>query len=662
MARVWGGVRLGVKTLGAVYLALWVSFEALIPMAGSAGLTAAICSLPEAGAVFAKSYARLVGTVVAGVATIALYWIFPQAPWLFAGGLAIWLGLSCYVGGKIKYFGTYAAILSGFTVAIIVSNTPNPEVAMRIAGERVSVVIVGILAVAFLWGVLHIRKGIEAFFPTFHAWNDRIIAQLTQAIDHPEAYDHVATMRAWAEDIEAMHQSLCYEGAEDPEVALHASSIRCGLNENFAAMADITARLQALSLFVKATPVYRDIFQETSQGVLAAFKARWDETDAQTNARFEQLQQQLVKPFAAQSNADILMRARLSSAVDAARRVINSMNRIRRGRETIVEEDIRPLGQATTMGQNAYNAFVIGFTFFIAWGIYIVNEWTLGGPLFVVNTIALMMMTVTNEDPVALAKMMVFSAVGCALPSLIASQVLMPLGSGFPWLILSLSLIVIPCSILRVFPKTAAVGTTFMMLSLILSSPQNQMDYNLQTFLNNMLGLGSAIVLCTASALIFYPIRNRDKARAIERQGLQNFSQLKSRMKYDRFVFWEDQQQERIAMIDRIGSLKGTVVAQESIDALLVMMRLARCLRRQGEYLDSVQLAPAVRKLVDQAEWFWSRQVSSSERFQALLAKLVDALKEEGSRQPAHQLELIAASEEWHDIASNNQRLCALIC
>ena len=58
LARVRAGLKLGLLTMLAFGLALFTSFEALIDMAGLAGMCACILSLPDSGAVFAKSYAR----------------------------------------------------------------------------------------------------------------------------------------------------------------------------------------------------------------------------------------------------------------------------------------------------------------------------------------------------------------------------------------------------------------------------------------------------------------------------------------------------------------------------------------------------------------------------------------------------------------------------
>jgi len=661
MARLWAGLKFGLVTLTTFSLALFVGFEALIDSAGLAGMSAAVLSQPNAGAVFAKSYARLFGTISGGVACVALFWIFPQAPWLFAAGLAIWMGVCAYWGGKLKYFASYASILGGYTAAIVAMDTNNPEVAMVTAGNRISVIVIGILAVAFVFGLMHVRRGFKTYLPPLLEMNDRIIVQAQQAVNHPETYDHVATMRQWAADIEAMHQSLEYAGAEDPEVALHARSIRCGLNELFADVADFNIRLKELGLLLKDSPE-RAFADEINDGLLAAFHARLQETDAQADQRMVTLRQRVLDYFTAQSEPNLLDRSRLLAEIHAARKLIDTMNRIRRGRQTFDEENIRPLGQATTVYQNLYNGFVVAITFLVAWGIFIVDEWQPGGLLFVVMISSLMLVVVITEDPAAVIKAAYLGSLGCVVPALLCQQVLMPLGSGFPWLVLSFAVLIIPCSILKSFPATAGMGNMFMMFGMMLVLPDNQMQYNLQLFLNNTQSLVGATMLCLSSILIFYPVRNRGKVQRIERHAGAELRRLKDHLRSDRFAQWEDRLQERVGLIDRIASLKGTVVATESIKALLVMLRVARCFRRQSFDLKGLVLSKTLRQQLDKAEWFWSRQIESPERFQQVALGLVDALMLEARNQPAHQLELQAAAQEWRMIAQNNQMLASLPC
>lgn len=80
LARVRAGLKLGLLTMLAFGLALFTSFEALIDMAGLAGMCACILSLPDSGQSLPKAMRVCLALLRAGVACVALYWVFPQAP------------------------------------------------------------------------------------------------------------------------------------------------------------------------------------------------------------------------------------------------------------------------------------------------------------------------------------------------------------------------------------------------------------------------------------------------------------------------------------------------------------------------------------------------------------------------------------------------------
>ena len=654
-------MRLGLLTTLAFGLALFTAFEALIDMAGVAGMCACILSLPDSGAVFAKSYARIFGTVAGGVACVLIYWVFPQAPWLFAASMAIWMGVCAFFGSRFKYFGSYASILSGYTAIVIAKSTPNPEEVIRIAGERVSVIVIGILSVAFVWGVFHVRKGFKAYLPPLQEMSDRIIAQVTQVVKQPEAYDHVATMRAWARDIEAMHQNLVYAGGEDPEVKLHARSIRCGLNEFFADIADFNIRLKELGILLRDTP-HKAMADEVNREILSAFQTRLDAPAAQSDVRMTEIRRRVLDYFAARNETESIDCTRLLAEVDAAQKLIDSMNRVRRGRETFDEEDIRPLGQSTSVAHALYVSCVVAFTFLVGWGVFIVNEWQPAGLQFLVVTCILIQQVAVTEDPVGAIKNFQLGVLTCIFPAVLCSQVLMPLGSGFPWLMLSFSVIIIPCCILRSFPQTQSAGNTFMIFAMMLSLPDNQMQYDLQGFLNNVQATVAAWVMVLASILIFFPIRNRKKVKRIEYRAYQALRSLPHHLNLKRFRVWEDKQQERICFIERMGAVRHTVIGEESVRMLLIMLRMGRCFRRQRMDLEGFSLTPALKELVARAEWFWPRQAESSARFLRVAQRLVDALDQEAAVQPALRLKLHAAAQEWRMIMVNHQKLLALQC
>lgn len=201
-----------------------------------------------------------------------------------------------------------------------------------------------------------------------------------------------------------------------------------------------------------------------------------------------------------------------------------------------------------------------------------------------------------------------------------------------------------------------------MIFAMILSLPDNQMQYDLQGFLNNVQATVASWMMVLGAILIFFPIRNRKKVARIEYRAYQEFKALPQHLNINRFHMWEDKQQERICFIDRMASLKKSVVAQESIQLLLMMMRMGRCFRRQHTELTGISLSPALKAQVSKAEWFWPRQKESSDRFLIVAQRLVDALVQEASAQPTFQLKLLAAAQEWRMIISHHKSLVTQSC
>ena len=572
-------------------------------------------------------------------------------------------GFCAFWGSKLKYFASYAVILAGWSAAVVATDAiHNPQAAIQIGGARISVFIIGILAVMFVFGIAHARKGFAAYLPPLKDMNDRIIQQIKQIILVPASYDHVDTMRHWAADIEAMSQGLDYAGAEDPEVALHARSIRCGLNDFFADAADLNIQLQQAGLAL-ANTADAPLLQEIQQDFIAALDARLQETDAQAIQRNTVVRQKVLDYYAVNTSTSAAYRAMLLDVVTAAGELINTMNVVRRSRETLNQDDVRPLNRPTTTGYALYTAAAVTLTMLIAWGVVIVNEWQPYGAKFIVLLTILLLVISITEDPVGRMKKMLPGCLGGMFAGLICNQVLLPLSSGFPWLVLCFAVtIIIPGCLLRVFPRTAETGNMVITFGIILSMPDNQMVYDLQSFLNDCLAAFAAIGLALGSALIFFPGRAAEKYRLLSRHAIQDLLRLPDRLRSDSFAKWEDWQQGRVMIINGFADLNETVFAQKTIRNLLIMMQISRCFYRQHTELNALALSSASGRLLEQATWFWDKQFASPIRFQVVAEKLIDSLEADAKNTPAKAIPLLGAANEWRVILQNNAVLAAPLC
>lgn len=134
------------KVLIAMTMAYWLSMFLELSSTRSAALTVLIVMQPEAGQVFIKSVARIIGTLVGLAMSLTLVALFHQHPPLFMIAMAGWCGLC--IAGAVRYrdMRSYACLLAGYTVGMIgVPGAINPEVAVSVSIGRMLAVVLGIL-------------------------------------------------------------------------------------------------------------------------------------------------------------------------------------------------------------------------------------------------------------------------------------------------------------------------------------------------------------------------------------------------------------------------------------------------------------------------------------------------------------------------------------
>ena len=141
----------GLRMWAAVSLALYVAFWLQLDNGYWAGTSAAIVCQPQLGASLRKGWFRMVGTMIGAVISVVLAACFPQDRLLFLGGLAVWAAACAFAATVLRNFASYAAALSGITVAIITSDLVgqvggiDANKAFRVAVARASEICIGIV-------------------------------------------------------------------------------------------------------------------------------------------------------------------------------------------------------------------------------------------------------------------------------------------------------------------------------------------------------------------------------------------------------------------------------------------------------------------------------------------------------------------------------------
>src|SRR5260221_6618811 len=137
------------KTTASALIALLIAFTFNLDQPQWALLTVFIVSQPQSGLVLAKSFYRIIGTLIGAAVALLLVALFAQERMLFLGVLALWIGV-CTLGSQYeRTFAAYSFVLSGYTAAIVgIPAALEANNAFFIAAARVTEICLGIIVAA----------------------------------------------------------------------------------------------------------------------------------------------------------------------------------------------------------------------------------------------------------------------------------------------------------------------------------------------------------------------------------------------------------------------------------------------------------------------------------------------------------------------------------
>ncbi|MFZ5957960.1 FUSC family protein [Pseudomonas knackmussii] len=134
------------KLLTAAMLTLWLAMRLELPQPSTATITVFIVMQPQSGQVFAKSFYRILGSIVGLTVMVALIAVFAQERVLFLLVVSLWIGICTAGAARYRDFRSYACVLAGYTATLIgLPATLHPEAAFLSAVWRVLEIGLGIL-------------------------------------------------------------------------------------------------------------------------------------------------------------------------------------------------------------------------------------------------------------------------------------------------------------------------------------------------------------------------------------------------------------------------------------------------------------------------------------------------------------------------------------
>ena len=146
--RIWDyAFRVAFAAVVALYVAFWLQLGG----ASSAAVTVAILAQPTRGAALAKAVNRIAATLIGATMSVVIAGLFPGDRIGMLGAFVCWISICVFVASYLRGYQAYAAVLSGYTVAIItLVNIDTPQNVFTTMTDRMAAITIGILCVTLI--------------------------------------------------------------------------------------------------------------------------------------------------------------------------------------------------------------------------------------------------------------------------------------------------------------------------------------------------------------------------------------------------------------------------------------------------------------------------------------------------------------------------------
>ena len=243
-------VRLWIAITIALCTSFWLQLEAPF----SAVLTVLILAEPTRGQALAKAGWRLIATVIGTAASLAITGALTQSGDLILAAFAAWLGLCVYTAGLLDGYRAYAAVLSGYTVALIaVQQIDSPQHVFESGMARGAAIAVGVLSVTFVNNLLLAPDRYPQLKVQLAAIHRRI-REHVKAVIRDQVTDATATASLMRE-IVALRPEIASLATETSSGSLRSAAARSTM---VALVAELHAVRALAALPVTAGPAFRE--------------------------------------------------------------------------------------------------------------------------------------------------------------------------------------------------------------------------------------------------------------------------------------------------------------------------------------------------------------------------------------------------------------------
>lgn len=491
---IWGhALRIWLAAVTALYVAFWLQLGG----ASSAAVTVAILAQPTRGAALSKAVNRIAATFIGAAMSIVIAGLFPGERVGLLAAFILWICICVFVGSYFRGFRAYAAVLSGYTVAIItVVNIDTPQRVFTTMTDRVAAITIGILCVTL----------INDLFNSPPVWRG-LDRKMTQAWHN---------VSGWARDVLAGAEDnpqragllLAQIAALRDEVDIVAHDMADGRNRGggarsaMLALVEIVQQVRLLSLHGRGDPLAITVRNQC----LAALDGRCSEALALlTGLRDDEL---------SRPDATIAAVGRIQHAlrcVEAMGQLDDGLSSLREGSEPARDVRFPHRKEFSFALSNAIRngvAVSAGALFLVLAG------WPASVSALMI-TANLCALSTTMPDPSKFTIAVVVSFVLAAVGADIVHFYLLTNSQDFLRLAFAIAPMLILGCLFSANAKIAGVGTTMNVIFLVLLAPSNPQTFNPLTFFSQCIFVAFALAVVFLASRLVWPVSELDKRWSI---------------------------------------------------------------------------------------------------------------------------------------------------
>lgn len=508
------------KVLLASLLTLWLALRLELPQPGTATVTVFIVMQPQSGQVFAKSFYRLLGSLVGLGVMLLLIALFAQERVLFLLAAALWIGLCTAGAARYRDFRSYACMLAGYTATLVgLPAAEQPDIAFMQAVWRLLEIALGILCASAVSAIILPQTSAaalrNALYQRFGAFAGFVLAQLGGG----QRARFEAGSLAFAAEAVSLENLRSATGFEDPHMRLRSGRL-ARLNSEFM---QLTTRYHALHQLLER------LRSQGSDAVLAALEPCLEEvrqvldpwreralTDRDALALAIQLDahrlrlMQCIRSARVALRADPAERLDFNTAAELLYRLADDLYQYaqthaslaahRHAREQWPHSFAPKANRLAALVAGTRTALML---LLLGW-FWIATAWP-SGSNFVLIAAVVAALSSTAPDPAKLALQMAGGTLLAAVLGFTETFFVLPHLDGFPLLALALAPVFALGVFLTLRPRWAGVGLGLLVFFSFGAIPANLAFYDPGLLLNTYLAMLLAQLLAAGFAAVLLP-------------------------------------------------------------------------------------------------------------------------------------------------------------